>query len=158
MIRVHKILCCADDYKAAQNHVQLFFEKSMLVTYDSVEIIREQTLLASAESFWQELNSSIDQNKSVLNNYIQELKETGCSSIDDCATITNGYPSKLFHLIAHLLDGFIGIDSVFYCLPEDSHWLSESLKNTIESNPEKYWLIHVEGYFVSASKASLIHT
>nr|MBF0221200.1 hypothetical protein [Desulfobulbaceae bacterium] len=158
MIRIHKMLCCADDYDAAQKHVRLFFEKSMLVTYDSVEVIRERSLVAVADTFWSELNSAIEQNRLVLNSYIQELKEAGCSSIDDCAALSNGYPSKLFHLIAHLLDGFIGIDSVFYCLPEDSHWLSASLKSAIESSPEKYWLIHAEGYFVSASKASLVHT
>jgi len=40
-----------------------------------------------------------------------------------------------------MLDGFIGIDSVFYNLAEDSHWLSAPLRKTIEQHPEHYWLV-----------------
>ena len=158
MIRVHKILSFADNFAAAQKYVQGFFDNTMLIHYDNVKIIEELSLSAADEDFWPEINSSIEQNKSVLSTHIDELKETGCLSVDDFTTLAHGYPSKVFHLIAHLLDGFIGIDSRFYNLPEDSHWLSEKLKNTILAVPENYWLIHVEGQFISESKASLIHT
>ena len=45
--------------------------------------------------------------------------------------------------MAHLLDGFFGIDSQFYNLPEDSHWLGESLRKQIETGPAEFWLVRV---------------
>ena len=158
MIRIHKILCFAEDISVAQQNVQRFLKKSMLIQYDMVKTIQKLSLCASDESFWPEVDDAIEQNKMVLNKHLSELKEAGCHSIEDCATLEQGYPSKLFHIVAHLIDGFIGIDSDFYCLPEDSHWLSEKLKNTILADPDKYWLIHTEGHFDSASDASIIHT
>jgi hypothetical protein len=157
MVRIHKILCSADSFTAAQKHVYGFFDKTMLLHYDCVKIIPELSLPVSDTCFWPEIASAIEQNKSVLTNYIEELKETGCLAVDDFTTLSHGYPSKVLHLLAHLLDGFIGIDSVFYNLLEDSHWFSDKLKNDILAAPGHYWLVHVEGHFNSESKASLIH-
>jgi len=157
MNRIHKIVSRADTLAAAQKYVYGFFDKSMLIHYDTVKVITKRSLSATDKDFWQEVDTAIAQNKSVLGKYIADLKETGCQSVDDFKSINHGYPSKIFHLIAHLLDGFIGIDSVFYNLPEDSHWLSDKLRNKIIAAPERYWLLYVEGYFISQNKASLIH-
>ena len=53
----------------------------------------------------------------------------------------------MLHVITHLLDGFFGIDSYFYNLVEDSHWVSEELRATIKTSPSRYWLIAVEADF-----------
>jgi hypothetical protein len=72
-----------------------------------------------------------------------ELQETGLGRAEDLLTLQQGYPSKLLHILTHMLDGFIGIDSVFYNLIEDSHWLSAPLRSTILHKPEHYWLVPV---------------
>ena len=157
MIRIHKIISHADSITAAQEYVYGFFDNSMLIHYDTVKVVSVRSLSAADASFWSETESAIAENRSVLNRYIDELKETGCSSLDDFSCIAQGYSSKVFHLIAHLLDGFIGIDSIFYSLPEDSHWLSDTLRKKIIADPDHYWLMHVEGHFASKTKASLIN-
>jgi hypothetical protein len=63
------------------------------------------------------------------------------TGIEDLLALKPGYPSKVLHILTHMLDGFIGIDSAFYNLVEDSHWLSEPLRTTILRNPEGYWLV-----------------
>ncbi len=49
-----------------------------------------------------------------------------------------GYKSKMLHVITHFLDGFFGIDTFFYNLEEDSHWVSEELQKKIAEAPTYY--------------------
>ena len=94
--------------------------------------------------FWDRLKSNERVNKDLLRTWIGELHATGVRSIEDLAYLPQGYPSKLLHTITHLLDGFFGVDSYFFNLVEDSHWVSEGLKQIIKKRPEGYWLISVE--------------
>jgi deoxyhypusine synthase len=155
--KIHKILIRADDFRQAEKHVIDFFQKISLINYDSVEISLEKSLPATQTVFWDEIDKSIFANRRVMNEFADELKDSGVKSLDDTLLLTDGYTCKLFHMIAHFLDGLIGIDTVFYNLREDSHWLSETEKFNIQSSPEKYWLIHVKGSFSSLAATSFLH-
>jgi hypothetical protein len=82
-------------------------------------------------------------NRTFAGNLIVELEETGITSLKELKDLPQGYPSKVLHTLVHILDGFIGADSAFYNLLEDSHWLSAKLQETIKENPEAYWLVPV---------------
>jgi hypothetical protein len=83
-------------------------------------------------------------NRQVLQKLIGELQAAGINDFNDLSAMPQGFQSKIFHTMAHLLDGFFGIDSRFYNLQEDSHWLSASLRRQIEAGPpEEFWLITV---------------
>ena len=157
MTKIHWLLCAADDYAAACGSVQNFFRASLLLHYDTVSTVQEGSWSAVAPEFWQAVEEGIAENRRVLAGMLEELKAEGCRRIADLESLPMGYPSKVLHTIAHLLDGFIGIDSVFYNLPEDSHWLSDRFRETIRQAPARYWLIRVEARFVSTATASLIH-
>jgi hypothetical protein len=152
----HKILCKSPDFATAKQHVIRYFEQTMLLNYDSVEIDASISYPASSESFWPDADAAILKNRKLLASYIAELHHSGCQDFNDIKDITVGYQSKLIHLIAHLVDGFIGIDSLFFCLPEDSHWVSDPLKETIQQNPEQFWLLHVNANFHSIESAALV--
>ena len=79
--------------------------------------------------------------------FINELTGCGVNRLDDIKNLEQGYKSKTLHTIAHLLDGFFGIDSCFFNLIEDSHWLSAALKDKIMENPGQYWLVEAHPVF-----------
>ena len=157
MTKTHWMLCAGDDFATARAAVLSFFKKSILLSYDDIDVAEHDACSAVDEGFWRELTEGIAANRLVLRGFIDELQTEGCREIDDLTALPLGYPSKVLHLIAHLLDGFIGIDSVFYNLLEDSHWLSDGLGDSIRKNPSKYWLIRVEASFMSAEAAAFIH-
>jgi hypothetical protein len=84
------------------------------------------------------------------------LRQTGVSDILDLEALEHGYPSKLLHMLSHFLDGFVGIDSSFYNLIDDSHWLPEHTAANIRDNGEAYWLIHIDCYSATPEEASLL--
>lgn len=156
-LKKHMILCKGIDFKAARRHSENFFDKSMLLHYEKLNISIDKSLNGTATTFWAEMDLGIQANRQVLKVFVNELKDAGYSSLEDFSQIPVGYSSKVFHIIAHILDGFVGIDSEFYNMLEDSHWVSDELRKTITIEPEKYWLLYVEGTFKSESAASLIH-
>lgn len=153
----HKILCQSKDLDTAQHYVSQYFKQSMLLSYDSFHIDLELSYCATADEFWQEAEAAIQQNEIVLTSYINELRDSGCTNIKDLETLSSGYQSKLIHLIAHLVDGFIGIDSHFFSLPEDSHWISKAMKERITEHPEEFWLIHLAAQSHSLESTVLLH-
>ena len=155
-IKIHKVLCHGD-FEAARQHTLNFFAKTMLLHYDAIDVVREESFPVTSPRFWPELEDGIAQNKQIMTGYLQELQDMDCHYIADLADLEFGYPSKVLHLVAHFLDGFIGIDSVFYSLPEDSHWLSDKLRLAIIDDPDSYWLLHVVAGFKSAGEAAIVH-
>ena len=155
-IKIHKVLCYGD-FEAARQHTLNFFTETMLLHYDTVDVGREESYSGANPQFWPELEQGIVQNKQIMAGYLQELKDTGCQYIADLADLEFGYSSKVLHLLTHFLDGFIGIDSVFYSLPEDSHWLSDKLRQVIIDDPTSYWLLHVIAGFHSVGEVALVH-
>ncbi len=154
---IHKILCQSKDYHTAERHVRHFFKQSMLLNYDTFTVAKHHSHPATADQFWPELEASIVSNREILASYTSELHESGCTDINAIQNIRAGYQSKLIHLIAHFVDGFIGIDSRFFSLPEDSHWLSELQKKSILHHPEQFWLLHIEADFDSIDPTALLH-
>jgi hypothetical protein len=45
------------------------------------------------------------------------------------------------------LDGFFGIDTYFFNLEEESHWVSVELQKSMEAAPSAYWLLTIEAGF-----------
>jgi hypothetical protein len=58
--------------------------------------------------------------------------------------LPQGFRTKMLHVITHFLDGFFGIDTYFYNLEEDSHWVSEQARRRIREAPSDYRLLSVE--------------
>ena len=139
----HIFLVLADDQKQANHKVLHFLEHTELIRYDKTTILDEAIINGEAPAFWTQLDQGVAHNKKFAAELITELEETGISRLAELKDLPQGYPSKVLHTLVHILDGFIGVDSAFYNLLEDSHWLSDKLRETINANPEKYWLVPV---------------
>ena len=139
----HLFLTTGENLTQARNQVAHFINTTQLVVYQSTSIRDEEIHSGGWKYFWTEMESGIAANRAFCSTLLQELQETGLIELEDLLTIQKGYPSKLLHILTHMLDGFIGTDSVFYNLVEDSHWLSEPLRTTIQQNPENYWLVPI---------------
>lgn len=157
---VHELLAIGPDFETAKNQVLKFFDKTQLVRYDSVEILKEDSLSGADARFWERIAQGMGGNRQIINELIEDLKEIGAFSLSDAAELPQGFQSKTFHTIAHMLDGFFGIDSCFYNLVDDSHWLTDPLKQEILASPNEFWLIKVLGKFkaLSPDKAALLRT
>ncbi len=154
--KIHKILVRGDDFSHAEKRVTGFFAKTTILRYDTLSVSAEESLQATQEAFWDELEAGIAANRKVMAEFAAELKDSKVTTLEEALTLRDAYSCKLIHLIAHFLDGFIGIDSVFYSLSEDSHWLSPAEQKNIETSPQKYWLLQVKGDFSSREEASFI--
>lgn len=154
----HHLLVLAPDVDRAVQTGQRFFARTQLVRYDKVEIDRQAVLPATGPDFWPAVDRVILGNRRVLQGIIDELKKAGIRSLDDLAGLPQGYQSKLAHTATHLLDGFFGIDSIFYNLVEDSHWISSSLGREIRRNPEDYQLLPVKAELLFSQRQQLVST
>ena len=139
----HKILAMEPDLEKSSGHVLRFLDRTTLVHYDAVRVVADQSCSATDPRFWPWLEQGLADNRRVLTQLIGELRGAGTKEFSDLPAMPQGFQSKIFHTMAHLLDGFFGIDSQFYSLPEDSHWLGESLRKQIEASPEEFWLVTV---------------
>jgi len=90
------------------------------------------------------VDSGLEKNRESVISLIDELQTSGYSQLLDLADMKQGYESKILHILVHFLDGFIGIDSSFYNLIEDSHQISDSLHLRIKQNPQNYWLFRID--------------
>lgn len=157
-ISQHNILVAGDSFAHCDQQVHKFFDLTSLVIYDCIEI-REQISVSGLDARFLEL---IDQaqlrNREIAKRLIAEISHSGIKKTEDLINIEQGYLSKTFHILSHFLDGFVGIDSHFYNLLDDSHWLSEETRQLIDENPAHYWLLHVDGFTTSPDEASLLHS
>ncbi len=148
---LHDILIAGSDFESCRQRVSRFFEKSMLIRYDGVLVPENEAINGSAENFMTRIEDGLAANQKVLGEFLDNLKEEGFTSIDDLQRLEKGYLSKTLHTIAHLQDGFIGIDSRFYNLVEDSHGVSRSLQQILSATPGSYWILKVKGRIASES-------
>ncbi|OGQ97924.1 MAG: hypothetical protein A2505_09140 [Deltaproteobacteria bacterium RIFOXYD12_FULL_55_16] len=139
----HKILTMEPNLAKSAAHVLRFLDHTPLVQYDTVRVEAAQSCSGADQRFWPWVEQGLADNRQVLTKLIGELQMAGTREFSDLLTIPQGFQSKIFHTMAHLLDGFFGIDSQFYNLPEDSHWLGDSLRRQIEADPEDFWLVTV---------------
>jgi hypothetical protein len=157
IIAHHQILVAGDSYQNCKRQVEDFFQRTQLVRYDRVEIDDKGAIPGSNKKFGIWIKEAVRKNRQILQELVQELENTGVKSTPDLLDMPQGYPSKVLHILTHFLDGFIGTDSAFYNLIDDSHWLMESTEQSIKSAPGGYWLIPIDCYSASPEKASLIH-
>jgi len=139
----HLFLAAGNSLEQARQQTVHFMDTTRLVVYQSITIKDEEIRSAAGKDFWREVEAGIAANHAFCTALLAELQETGLTRVEDLLTLQQGYPSKLLHILTHMLDGFIGMDSVFYNLVEDSHRLSEPLRASIHQNPKNYWLVPV---------------
>ena len=153
----HLILAGAETRDECQAHILGFFDQTSLVRYDRIEVLEQSVLRGTETTFPALLKSGVDRNRKILAGFIAELESTGFSNKDDLPSLEQGYPSKVFHIIAHFLDGFIGIDTYFYNLVDDSHWVTADTTAKIEEKPENFWLFSLNCYSMTPREAALLH-
>ena len=147
---LHDILVEGSDFALCSKRVKRFFDRTMLIRYDKVLIIGDESINGIDGNFLKRINEGLAANQRILAGFLTNLKDEGFASLDDLRSLEKGYLSKILHTIAHLQDGFIGIDSRFYNMEEDSHAISRSLQQKVQLIPENYWLVRVKGRIVSA--------
>ena len=153
----HLFLVEGEGCAACKQLVERFLARTQLVKYDVIRIENERCQPAQALGFWPAAEAGVAANRLFVEELTSELTAGGYMGIKDFLSEAEGFPSKTLHIIAHVLDGFFGIDSSFYNLIEDSHWISAGLRKRIEAAPERFWLIAVEGRAASQATASAIH-
>ncbi len=139
----HDILATAADLESATRRVRAFLEATPLVEYDRVGTDQPLCMNGGDVRFMNRIESAVAENRRLLTALLAELQHDGAIRLDDLAHLPQGYQSKLFHVIAHILDGFFGIDSRFYDLDENSHWLTDGRRRMLARNPEQCWLVRV---------------
>jgi len=146
----HEILAPGLNFEVAAERVRRFFARYQLVRYDDIAILRHRSMRADEPGFWARIEEAESANKHILDELIRPLEQEGFRSLAALRSLSPGYQSKMLHTIAHLLDGFFGVDSFFYHLEADSHWLTPAMRQEIEAAPANHWLLAVEASFVGA--------
>ncbi len=140
----HIFLVQAESIKEACHQVTHFLQTSELVSYAQLNIDAARVKAGDSDGFWKDLQQGAKKNKEFSRRVLHELQAAGVHEVNDLLTLPLGYPSKLLHILTHMVDGFFGVDSFFYNLVEDSHWLGEKVEARIRKNPEQFWLVPVE--------------
>ena len=136
-IAEHTLLLSGDSYEACCGQVRTYFKRTKLVLYDTIEIIDARSFSATDSSFWPSLELVIEKNMKRIRSLIHDLDKSGITTIEDLSRIEQGYPSKLLHLLSHFINVFISTDSVFYNLPDDSHYIPSTTMSSIDQAPDK---------------------
>ena len=141
----HDILITGSDFESCRQRVKHFFDRTTLIRYDEALVIENDSINGTEKNFPARIQEGLGANQKIVAELLANLKDEGFISLDDLASLEKGYLSKILHTIAHLQDGFIGIDSRFYNLEEDSHGVSRDLQQKIRVTPHSYWILRVEG-------------
>jgi hypothetical protein len=139
-----EILVRGADFQACKDKVIDFFQKYQLVRFSQITVLENKSLSASAPGFEDSLHQAILENRRIVHNLIEELEKEGVRRLNDLGDIPQGYKTKMLHVITHLVDGFFGIDTYFYNLEEESHWITDEFMEKIVSVPFHYWLLRLE--------------
>jgi hypothetical protein len=140
----HVFLAQAENREDAVYQVIHFLQTTDLISYSQLNVDETEVMVGDGDSFWETLRQSVEKNRVFSRQILEELQKNGIHEVVDLLTIPLGYPSKLLHVLTHMLDGFFGIDSVFYNLVEDSHWVGDTLEVVIRETPQQFWLVPVE--------------
>lgn len=155
-IAQHKVLVAGESFQHCCDQVRRFFDLTSLVIYDCIQVIEENCRSGLDADFFEVVAAAEQQNRQTVDTLITELLQTGVTTIADLQQLEHGYPSKVLHIISHLLDGFIGIDSHFYNLPADSHWLAGDALKAVKADPGSFWLIYIDCYSATPKEAALL--
>jgi hypothetical protein len=140
----HEILVRGEDLEACKRKVLKFFQFYQLVRYSAITIDQRGSIPATDPEFNSRLQEAIRQNRGILSGLIRELQAENVVTLADLERLPQGYKSKMLHIITHFLDGFFGVDTHFFNLEEDSHWVSDELKKTIEAGSSSFWLLAMD--------------
>jgi hypothetical protein len=149
------VLVAGEDFASCHHRVSRFFDRTMLLRFDEVRIDEKESINAADQAFWERLDEGISANRKTIGELAANLRQEGFGSFEKLQSLEKGYLTKIFHTIAHLLDGFIGIDSRFYSLEEDSHSISNALRKQITAEPQRFWVIRVVGKIGTADQDPL---
>ena len=150
----HYFLVRSQSGELASRHVERYLAGNQLISYADFFIRPEELRNGADATFWRTLEYGLDANDRFARRMLDHLKEEGVTTLDQLPDLPQGYVTKILHTLTHLLDGFIGIDSVFYNLVEDSHRVSAGLIETMRATPAKYWLVPVR---TGKLEASVLH-
>lgn len=140
----HTMLVSGPDRETCEEHVRLFFEKSQLVHYDSIEFDQHASVNAAKPKFAELLDNALSENHRVIGELLEKLKQEDCTMLEDLLSLEQGFKSKILHTMSHLLDGFFGVDSRLYDIDEISHWITADRRKQIQDTPEQCWLLLVK--------------
>lgn len=152
----HKILLAGDSFAHCSVQVNKFFDLTSLVIYDCIEISEQESISGLDADFLNQIRLAEERNRQQVDELLHELQLAGVKSVKDLHQLAQGYESKLLHILSHFLDGFVGIDSYFYNLLDDSHWLPEPTAEAIEANPSQYWLLHLNCFSIDPDEAGIL--
>jgi hypothetical protein len=139
-----EILVKGTGFNSCKEKVLLFFQKYQLVRFSVITIHESRSIAASNPEFHVRLKEAILANRKILQNLIRELQHEKVSTLNDLSELPQGYKTKLLHVITHFLDGFFGIDTYFYNLIDDSHWVSDEMQNVIGKTASDFWLLSLD--------------
>jgi hypothetical protein len=150
----HYFLVRSGSKELAASHVQHYLAGNQLICYAEFFVQPDEVLSGTDPLFEQTLAQGLAANDSFARRMLAHLKEEGVTSLDQLPDLPQGYVTKVLHTLTHLLDGFIGIDSVFYNLVEDSHRVSTELAAALRTAPANYCLVPVR---TGKLEASVLH-
>lgn len=150
----HYFLVRSQSGQAAGQHVERYLAGNQLISYADFFVRKGEVLRGEDEQFWDTLGYGLAANHAFARRMLDHLKEEGVDTLDQLLDLEQGYATKILHTLTHLLDGFIGIDSVLYNLVEDSHWVSAGLTEAMRAAPADYWLVPVR---TGKLEASVLH-
>jgi len=142
---VHEFLVKGGDVGECCRRVETFLEKNLLLRYQEVEVDPARCLRGDDPDFFPRIAAAEEEVRRVIKRLLDELVAAGFSRTAELASLDQGYISKTLHTVVHLLDGFIGIDSAFYNLADDSHRLGRERAEQIKKSPEGYHLVRARG-------------
>ena len=155
-ISQHKILVAGESFEHCSSQVHRFFDLTSLVIYDCIEARREESCSGLDAVFPARIEAAINHNRRRVREFTADLEKAGVHSTADLPNVEQGYVSKTLHILSHFLDGFVGIDSHFYNLLDDSHWLPAPTAAAIAEKPGHFWLIHIDCYSATPEEAGLL--
>ncbi|MEF3169075.1 MAG: hypothetical protein K6360_07070 [Deltaproteobacteria bacterium] len=152
MICYHEFLVHHREFDSARRHVLRFFRTYKILSASQVSVLEKRSLRADEQAFRPRIQDAIEENRKVLAEFLTELRNTGVERLDDLAHMDQGYRTKLLHTITHILDGFFGVDSYFFNLIDDSHWICPGLYERIQASPQEFWLVGAEATYLQESR------
>ncbi|MBB1078006.1 hypothetical protein HUU62_26770 [Rhodoferax sp. 4810] len=155
-ISQHNMLLVGDSFDHCSEQVHKFFDLTSLVVYDCIEIVESQTFSSQDADFFDRIVAAEEHNRQAVQKLINELIKAKIKKTEDFLNIEQGYLSKTLHIMTHFLDGFIGVDSYFYNLIDDSHWLPPATAQAIHEKSHHFWLLHINCFATTAEEAGLL--
>ncbi|WP_028584678.1 hypothetical protein [Desulfogranum mediterraneum] len=147
----HFFLVLAENPSQATEQVAHYLKGNQLISYADLVIRAEEIIAAREARFWPTVERAVAKNMEFGRSMVDILHQEGVETLGDLLEMEQGYLTKALHTLTHLLDGFIGVDSVFYSLVEDSHRVSKRLEQAVLEDPDRYWLIPVRTGMLEAS-------